>query len=105
MIRSARRSIPGHARRSPGSSWCPMALGARLAPPDVAIVSVKADPPQVFQGAEAPIEVVVQVSGLPARDIPVRLDRPGAEPMEQIISHDGVTSIYRVRFRPKLEEV
>ena len=88
----------------------PIALGTRQAPPDIAMVAVKA-PPAVFKDADAPIEARLKVSGLPAQDIVVELRRPElASPdltpfhLEERIHHDGTDRYYTVPFQVRLDK-
>jgi hypothetical protein len=85
----------------------PVALGARQAPPDVAIVEVKA-PANVFKGVDANIETRVKVSGLPAQEVIVDLLQGGkvVEPEHtRTIQHDGADRIYPVRFQVRMDQV
>jgi hypothetical protein len=85
----------------------PIAIGARRAPPDVAIVWAKA-PATVFKDVDVPVDVRIKVSSLPAQNIPVTLrhDRPGRAPMiqEQTLRHDGKDGLHTLRFELRLEE-
>jgi hypothetical protein len=81
----------------------PVALGARQAPPDVAVAAVQA-PAAVFKGTDAPVEARFKVSGLPAQDLVVELQRPGQPPLEERIAHDGSDRSHRVRFQVRLDE-
>jgi hypothetical protein len=82
----------------------PVALGAIKAPPDVALVGIKA-PPAVFKGVEAQVEARIKVSGLPKQDIPVVLEQPGQSPMTEHIAHDGTDRYHSVRFTVRLDQV
>src|SRR5262249_44047203 len=81
----------------------PVALGARQAPPDVALVSVKA-PPAVFKDVDVPVEARFKVSGLPAQDIVVELQRPGQPAIEEKDHHDGTDGYHSVRFQVRLDK-
>jgi hypothetical protein len=82
----------------------PVALGARQAPPDVAIAAVRA-PAAVFKDVEALVEVRLKVSGLPAQDVTVELRRPDGPALEERLRHDGTDRYYNVRFQTKLSQV
>jgi hypothetical protein len=82
----------------------PVALGARQAPPDIALVSVKA-PPTVFKDVDAVIEARFKVSGLPAQEVVVELQRPGQLPLEERFRHDGTDRYHTVRFQTRLDQV
>jgi hypothetical protein len=82
----------------------PVALGARQAPPDVALVGITA-PPAVFKDVDAPVEARYKVTGLPAQEITVELQRPGQPPLVEKIKHDGTDRYYTVRFQARLEQV
>jgi hypothetical protein len=79
-------------------------LGARQPPPDVAVVSVKA-PSAVFKDVDTQVEARVKVSGIKDRkQIVVQLQRPGQEPLEEVIDHDGTDRYYTVRFQVRLDK-
>jgi hypothetical protein len=79
-------------------------LGARQPPPDVAVVSVKA-PTAVFKDVDTQIEARVKVSGIKERkQIVVQLQRPGEEPLEEVINHDGSDRYHTVRFQVRLDK-
>lgn len=82
----------------------PVALGARQAPPDVALASLRA-PSSVFKDAEIPIEARIKVAGLPAQDLVVELRRPDAPPLEERLHHEGGDRYYTVRFQLRLGQV
>ena len=79
-----------------------IALGAKQAPPDVSIVGVKA-PSTVFKDTDAPVEARLKVSGLPAQDIVMQLQRPGQTPLEEHFHHDGTDRYYTVSFQVRLD--
>jgi hypothetical protein len=81
----------------------PIAMGANQAPPDIAIVGVKA-PSTVFKDSDAPVEARLKVSGLPAQDIVVQLQREGQAPQEEHIHHDGRDRYYTVSFQVRLDK-
>jgi hypothetical protein len=82
----------------------PIVLGARRAPPDVAVASVQA-PPAVFKDTDVSVEARVKVSGIRKQDIMLELQRPGAPPLREKIQHDGSDRYYTVRFNVKLDKV
>ncbi len=82
----------------------PIALGAAQAPPDVAVAAVKT-PPAVFKNVDVPIEARVKISGLPRQEVIVELQRPGQEPLQEPIAHDGKDGYHTVRFQVKLDQV
>jgi hypothetical protein len=78
-------------------------LGAHQPPPDVAVVSVKA-PPAVFKDVDTQIEARVKVSGIKDRQkVVVQLQRPGQDPLEETIDHDGSDRYHTVRFQVRLD--
>jgi hypothetical protein len=82
----------------------PVALGARQAPPDIALVSVRA-PAAVFKDVDAQVEARFKVSGLPAQEIVVELSRPDGPPLTERVRHDGSDHYYSVRFQVRLSQV
>jgi hypothetical protein len=92
----------------------PIALGERQAPPDAAIVSVRGPNHTVFKDVEAMIDVRIKISGLPAGEYVVELNRevaaPGASQPEKkalgqkTIQHDGKDRVYTESFPVKMEE-
>ena len=85
----------------------PVALGARLPPPDVAVVEVKA-PANVFKGVDANIEARIRVSGLPAQDVIVELLQGGKvmDPEHtKTLRHDGTDRVYAVRFQARMDQI
>jgi hypothetical protein len=81
----------------------PIALGAKQPPPDIALVGVKA-PSAVFKNADAPVEARLKVSGLPAQEIVVQLQRPDQAPLEEHLHHDGTDRYYTIPFQIRLEK-
>jgi hypothetical protein len=82
----------------------PVALGARRAPPDVALVEVKA-PPAAFKDVDVTVEARFKITGLPVQDVVVELQRPGEAPLEEHIKHDGTDRYYTVHFQVRLEKI
>jgi hypothetical protein len=79
-------------------------LGTRTPPPDVAVVSVKA-PPAVFKDVDTQVEARVKISGIKDRQqVRVQLQRPGQEPLEETIEHDGGDRYHSVRFQVRLDK-
>lgn len=83
----------------------PIALGARKAPPDVAIAGVETNPKTVFKDMDVAVETKVKVSGLPRQDLTIELQRQGKPPLTEVIKHDGTDRYYDVRFSLKMEEM
>jgi hypothetical protein len=81
----------------------PVALGARQAPPDVALVGIKA-PPAVFKDVDVPVEARFKISGLPAQEVVVELQRPDQPPLVERIQHDGTDRYYTVPFQVRLDK-
>jgi hypothetical protein len=84
-----------------------IALGAKKAPPDAAIVSLRGPNHTVFKDVEAVIDVKVKVAGLPAGDYMVQLHREGKEKKllaEKTIAHDGKDRVYSESFPVKMDE-
>jgi hypothetical protein len=105
---------PGNLRREPPAKKSielgehtlpifPVALGARVGPPDIALVGLKAQP-TVFKDVDLPVEARFKVTGLPAQEIVVELQRPGKPPVEKKIKHDGKDSYHNVTFLVRMEE-
>src|SRR5262249_51738458 len=85
----------------------PIALGARKAPPDVAVLELNA-PANVFKDVDAMIEARFKVSGLPAQELIVELHQGKAPPAEEHvkrIKHDGADRLYTVPFQVRMEQV
>jgi hypothetical protein len=80
----------------------PVALGSRRPPPDVALVDVKA-PPAAFKDVDVGVDARFKISGLPAQEVVVELQRPGQAPLEERIRHDGTDRFYNVHFQVRLE--
>jgi hypothetical protein len=79
-------------------------LGAHQPPPDVAVVSVKA-PSAVFKDVDTQVEARVKISGIKDRkQVVVQLQRPGQDPLEEIIEHDGSDRYHTVRFQVRLDK-
>jgi hypothetical protein len=85
----------------------PVALGARKAPPDIALLEVKA-PANVFKDVDAAVDARIKVSGLPAQELIVELSKgkgPPAEEHIRRIRHDGSDRLYTVPFQVRMDEV
>ncbi len=82
----------------------PIALGAKQGPPAIAVAAVKA-PPAVFKDVDVGVEARVHISGLPAGEFIVELQRPGQPPLTETIRHDGNDRFYQVAFNLRLEQV
>ena len=82
----------------------PLALGAKQGPPAIAVAHVEA-PPAVFKDVDVGVEARVQISGLPAGDFIVELQRPGQPPLIEHIKHDGTDRSYQVPFSLRLDKV
>jgi hypothetical protein len=81
----------------------PVPLGARQAPPAIAIADVQS-PPTVFKDVDIDIQARVQITGLPAQELIVELQRPGQPPLTERIRHDGSDRAYVVPFRVRMEQ-
>jgi hypothetical protein len=85
----------------------PVPLGPRQPPPDIAILEMKA-PANVFKDVDARVEARVKVTGLPAQEVIVELQRGGkliAPEHKQTIQHDGADRIYTVRFQTRMDRI
>jgi hypothetical protein len=85
----------------------PIAVGAKKAPPDTAIVSLRGPNHTVFKDVEAVIDVKVKIAGLPAGEYLVVLVREGKEKKllaEKTIQHDGKDRLYTESFPVKMDE-
>jgi hypothetical protein len=80
----------------------PVALGARQAPPAVAVVGIRAQP-AVFKDVDLPVEARFKVSGLPAQDFIVELKGTGEELKEEV-HHAGKDRYYTVRFQARMSK-
>jgi hypothetical protein len=89
--------------RGQGIKVYPVPLGARQAPPAIAIAGVQA-PPTVFKDVDIDIQARVQITGLPAQELIVELQRPGQPPLTERIKHDGSDRAYVVPFRVRMEQ-
>ena len=87
----------------------PVVLAPKNNPPDVAVLSAKAQTATVFKGSTVPVEVTVRVTGWPAGPIPVSLELPKDErgtkppPVIETIQHDGKDQTYQFALRAKLD--
>jgi len=90
--------------RLQGMPIYPIALGSRVAPPGIAVAQLKA-PPAAFKEVDIGVEAAVVVSGLPAQEIVVELQRPNQPPQIERIKHDGKDRAYPVHFQVKLDQV
>ena len=85
----------------------PVALGARKAPPDVAMLEVKA-PANVFKDVDAAVEARFKVSGLPAQELIVELhqgEEPPAKEHVKRVQHDGTDRVYTVPFQVRMDKI
>lgn len=105
---------PGNLRREPPAKKSvelgehalpvfPIAIGPRQGPPDVALVGLKAQP-TVFKDVDVPIEARFKITGLPAQEVVVELQRPGKPPVEKKIKHDGKDAYHNVTFQVRMDE-
>jgi hypothetical protein len=69
----------------------------------VALVGVKA-PPAVFKDVDAPVEARFKITGLPAQEVVVELQRPGQPTLEERVRHDGTDRYHTVRFQVRLDK-
>jgi hypothetical protein len=85
----------------------PIALGSRQPPPDAAMVSVQA-PNAVFKDVDATIEATFKITGLPAQDFLVALQRKGKDGnkvlTERIVHHQGKDRTYTESFPVRMDE-
>ncbi len=85
----------------------PVALGARKAPPDIALLDVKA-PANVFKDVDAAVEARFKVNGLPAQELIVELYQGKGPPLEEHvkrIQHDGTDRLYTVPFQVRMDKI
>jgi hypothetical protein len=86
----------------------PIALGSRQPPPDAAMVSMHA-PNAVFKDVDATIEATFKITGLPAQDFLIALQRRGKDGnkalAERVIHHRGKDRTYTESFSVRLDEV
>jgi hypothetical protein len=85
----------------------PVALGARTAPPDVAVVSVRGPNHTVFKDVDADVEVKFKISGLRPGDFLVELHRHGKDRKllgQRTVRHDGKDRLYQETFSVRLDE-
>jgi hypothetical protein len=85
----------------------PIALGSRRPPPDAAMVALQA-PNAVFKDVDTVIEAMVKITGLPAQDFLVELQRTGADGKkklaERIVHHEGKDRTYTESFSVRMDE-
>ncbi len=85
----------------------PIALGSRQPPPDAAMVSVQA-PSAVFKDVEATLSATFKITGLPAQDFRVELQRKGEDGSkvldQRIIHHQGKDCTYVESFPVRMDE-
>src|SRR5262249_45937589 len=88
----------------------PLALGGPAkyaAPPDVAVVEVKA-PATGFKEVDANVEARLKVTGLPEQELIVELQRQGQPVDEEHVKHlkhDGTNREHTVRFQVRMDQV
>ncbi len=85
----------------------PIALGNRHPPPDAVLVSIKA-PNTVFKEVETRIEVTYKITGLPAQDFLVELNRVDGNDKkvlaERVVHHAGEDRTYTESFPVNLDD-
>ena len=85
----------------------PVALGADEAPPDTAVLSVKA-PPAVYKDASAGVDVRFKVSGMAKQDVVLELHRGAGKEKKLLetrtVHHDGKDREYLESFQVKMDE-
>ncbi len=85
----------------------PVLLGAEQAPPDTAVLSVKA-PPAVYKDASAGVDVRFKVSGMLKQDVVLELHRGAGKEKKLLesrtIHHDGKDREYLESFQVKMDE-
>jgi len=83
-----------------------VALGARRAPADLAVVDIKA-PSSVFKDADASFEARLRVVDMPAQELTIELRKRGeATPLEtKTIQHDGSVDAYTVSFQQSMKDI
>ena len=87
----------------------PVAMAPNLAPPDVSIITAKAQAATVFKGSTVPIEIAVRVTGWPAGPITVKIELPPdekgepREPIIETIQHGGTDETYPVVLKAKMD--
>ena len=87
----------------------PVVMAPKIAPPDVVIVSAKAQSATAFKGSTVPVEVAVRVTGWPAGPITVTMEQPPndkgepRDPLVETIQHNGIDETYPVVMKAKLD--
>jgi hypothetical protein len=100
--------VPVNGGKAASENEIPRKWGA--APPDVAVIGVKAQT-TVFKDVDASVEALVKINGLPPQKVVVKLHRPGQEPLEETIDHKGNDpqtgkgAEYAVSFRVRMDKV
>ena len=68
-------------------------------------IYVEAELPGIVdKDVDVTVEAGVKVSGLPAQEIVVELQRPGKPPLEERIHHDGTDGYHTVHFQVRLDQ-
>ena len=74
-------------------------------PPDVAVISAKAQSATVFKGSTVPVDISVRVTGMPPGNIPVTLTPPdGKPPITDVIRHNGQDQVHQLSLKVTLDE-
>ncbi len=85
----------------------PIALGSHRPPPDAAMLSVQA-PNAVFKDVDTVVEATFKITGLPAQDFRIDLQRTGRagkkKLAERIVHHQGKDRTYTERFPVRMDE-
>ncbi len=87
----------------------PVVMAPKIAPPDISIVTAKAQAATVFKGSTVPVEVAVRVTGWPAGPITVTMEQPQNEkgeprdPIVETIQHNGTDQTYPVVLKAKMD--
>lgn len=80
----------------------PLLVGSTHPPTDAAVAALKA-PESVYRGDVATVEARLKLDGYAGRDVPVTLERPGAEPLRQSVRAPADGSRPAVTFRVPLD--
>ncbi|HEY2784100.1 MAG TPA: hypothetical protein VGJ05_03920, partial [Fimbriiglobus sp.] len=74
-------------------------------PPDVAVISARAQSSTVFKGSTVPVEISVRVTGMPAGLILVTLTPPdGKPPVKDVIRHNGQDQVHQLSLKVTLDD-
>lgn len=81
----------------------PVLVGSTSPPRDAAVAALKV-PESVYQGDSATVQAVLKLDGFAGKEVSVTLERPGAEPLRQVVRAPDDGTRPTVAFRVPLEK-